>query len=180
MCNMESFILNLHFNLLFVPDYWSHTTYKCSCLLHPLIMTKEIKINSVTETKTKQFKCIFCVVYFRLVSSAQANWSLSKVEWDRTWCRRLPSVPCSYTGCASQHWNLLQQCLALLLRLKRKHGILIILVTNNDTANCFNGLIRIKTRLRNNYTMEHDLPWVTLLPHEWQATSEVRKALPTY
>ena len=28
-------------------------------------------------------------------------------------------------------------------------------------------------------TMEHDLPWVTLLPHECEATSGVRKALPT-
>ena len=32
---------------------------------------------------------------------------------------------------------------------------------------------------RCNYTMEHDLPWVTLLPHECEATSGVRKALPT-
>ena len=30
-----------------------------------------------------------------------------------------------------------------------------------------------------NYRMEHDLPWVTLLPHECEATSGVRKALPT-
>ena len=30
-----------------------------------------------------------------------------------------------------------------------------------------------------NYTMEHDLQWVTLLPHECEATSGVRKALPT-
>ena len=29
------------------------------------------------------------------------------------------------------------------------------------------------------YRMEHDLPWVTLLPHECEATSGVRKALPT-
>ena len=27
--------------------------------------------------------------------------------------------------------------------------------------------------------MEHDLLWVTLLPHECEATSGVRKALPT-
>ena len=30
-----------------------------------------------------------------------------------------------------------------------------------------------------NYTMEHDLLWVTLLLHECEATSGVRKALPT-
>ena len=36
-----------------------------------------------------------------------------------------------------------------------------------------------KTIQKNNYTMEHDLPWVTLLPHECEATSGVRKALPT-
>ena len=27
--------------------------------------------------------------------------------------------------------------------------------------------------------MEHDLPWATLLPHECEVTSGVRKALPT-
>ena len=30
-----------------------------------------------------------------------------------------------------------------------------------------------------NYIMEHDLPWVTLLPHECEATSGIRKALRT-
>ena len=32
---------------------------------------------------------------------------------------------------------------------------------------------------KNNYRMEHDLPWVTLLPHECEATSGVRMDLLT-